>query len=196
MDLGDIFDILDNTPMDKVGDVVEFFVDHSEELDKLISIIKEAPALIANVGDALDEAADHAKEAAVSLVGTVAKAAPAGTAGRGGAAAALIAGAGTLDSGRTWQSKGRSRWPRGESQVARTHSYRGGRRARPHGRRAQEHRRSDGEALRLGRRRPSEGWSEHFAVQRRCSLRLVVLAGVGAGVSCARNPARVAGSFG
>lgn len=96
MDLGDITKMLDNTPMDKVGDVVEFFMDHRDELDKLIKIVQSAPALIGKVGDALGEAGDNAKEAAVSLAGTVAKGAPASAIGKGGAAATLISGAGNL----------------------------------------------------------------------------------------------------
>jgi|GEM_PF-6245655 len=96
MDLGDITKMLDNTPMDKVGDVVEFFMEHRDELDQLIAMVQVAPALIGKVGDALGEAGDHAKDAAVSLVGTVPKSAPAGTVGTGGAAATLISGAGTL----------------------------------------------------------------------------------------------------
>lgn len=103
MDLGDIGKMLDNTPMDKVGDVVDFFLDHRDELDKVIAFVRQAPALIGKVGDALGEAGDHAKDAAVSLVGTPAKASaasikggPGGTPGKGGAAATLISGAGTL----------------------------------------------------------------------------------------------------
>lgn len=87
MDLGDISKMLDNTPMDKVGEVVEFFMDHRDELDKLIGLAQAAPALIAKVGDALDDAGDHAKDAALAI---------AGTAGKGGAAATLAAGSGTL----------------------------------------------------------------------------------------------------
>ena len=96
MDLGEITKLFDNTPMDKVGDVVEFFMDHRDELDRLIAIVQAAPALIGKVGDALGDAGDHAKHAAVSLVGTVSPSAAAGTVGKGGAAATLIAGAGTL----------------------------------------------------------------------------------------------------
>lgn len=87
MDLGDISKMLDNTPMDKVGEVVEFFMDHRDELEKLIDLVQAAPALIAKVGDALDDAGEHAKDAALAI---------AGTAGKGGAAATLAAGSGTL----------------------------------------------------------------------------------------------------
>jgi len=87
MDLGDISKMLDNTPMDKVGEVVEFFMDHRDELDKLIGLAQAAPALIAKVGDALDDAGEHAKDAALAI---------AGTAGKGGAAATLAASSGTL----------------------------------------------------------------------------------------------------
>ncbi len=87
MDLGDISKILDNTPMDKVGEVVEFFMDHRDELEKLIGLAQAAPALIAKVGDALDDAGEHAKDAALAI---------AGNAGKGGAAATLAAGSGTL----------------------------------------------------------------------------------------------------
>ena len=96
MDLSDITKMLDNTPMDKVGDVVEFFMAHRDELDKLMTLVQGAPALIGKVGEALGDAGDNAKQAAVSLVGTVAKGAPASTIGKGGAAATLISGAGTL----------------------------------------------------------------------------------------------------
>jgi len=87
MDLGDISKMLDNTPMDKVGEVVEFFMDHRDELDKLIGLAQAAPALIAKVGDALDDAGEHAKDAALAIAGTAAK---------GGAASTLAAGSGTL----------------------------------------------------------------------------------------------------
>ncbi len=101
MDLGDIGKMLDNTPMDKVGDVVDFFLEHRDELDKVIAFVRQAPELIGKVGDALGEAGDHAKDAAVSLVGTPTKGGPAGlkgagAPGKGGAAATLISGAGTL----------------------------------------------------------------------------------------------------
>jgi len=87
MDLGDISKMLDNTPMDKVGEVVEFFMDHRDELEKLIGLAQAAPALIAKVGDALDDAGEHAKDAALAI---------AGAKGEGGAAATLAAGSGTL----------------------------------------------------------------------------------------------------
>ena len=87
MDLNEISKMLDDTPMDKVGDVVEFFVDHRDELDKLIGFAQAAPALLATVGDALDDAGEHAKDAALAI---------AGNAGKGGAAATLAAGSGTL----------------------------------------------------------------------------------------------------
>ncbi len=87
MDLGDISKMLDDTPMDKVGEVVEFFMDHRDELEKLIGLAQAAPALIAKVGDALDDAGEHAKDAALAI---------AGTKGKGGAAATLAAGSGTL----------------------------------------------------------------------------------------------------
>lgn len=87
MDLSDISKMLDNTPMDKVGEVVEFFMDHRDELEKLIGVAQAAPALIAKVGDALDDAGEHAKDAALAI---------AGTAGKGGATATLAAGSGTL----------------------------------------------------------------------------------------------------
>jgi ABC-type transporter Mla subunit MlaD len=87
MDLGDISKMLDNTPMDKVSEVVEFFMDHRDELDKLIGLVQAAPALIAKVGDALDDAGEHAKDAALAIAGKTRK---------GGAAATLAAGSGTL----------------------------------------------------------------------------------------------------
>lgn len=89
MDLGDIGKMLDNTPMDKVGDVVEFVLEHRDELDKIIGVVKAAPAMIAKIADSLGDAGEHAKDAAVSLVGQ---------AGKGGAAGALTSGAGTLTS--------------------------------------------------------------------------------------------------
>ena len=96
MDLGDIGKMLDNTPMDKVGDVVDFFLEHRDELDKVIAFVRQAPELIGKVGDALGEAGDHAKDAAVSLVGTTTKGGAAGAQGKGGAAATLISGASAL----------------------------------------------------------------------------------------------------
>ncbi len=87
MDLGDLSKMFDKAGMDKVGDVVEFVVDHRDELDKLIAIVKEAPALLGAFADALGDAGDHAKDAAVSL---------AGKAGKGGAAGTLVNGAGAL----------------------------------------------------------------------------------------------------
>ena len=89
MDLGDIGKVFDNTPMDKVGDVVEFVLEHRDELDKIIGVVKAAPAMIAKIDDSLGDAGEHAKDAAVSLVGQ---------AGKGGAAGALTSGAGTLTS--------------------------------------------------------------------------------------------------
>jgi len=87
MDMGDIGKIFDDTPMDKVGEVVEFFMEHREELERLIAIAQAAPALIGKVGDALDDAGEHAKDAALAI---------AGNAGKGGAAATLTSGSGTL----------------------------------------------------------------------------------------------------
>ncbi len=87
MDMGDIGKTFDDTPMDKVGEVVEFFMDHRDELERLITIAQTAPALIGKVGDALDDAGEHAKDAALAITGK---------SGKGGAAATLTAGAGTL----------------------------------------------------------------------------------------------------
>ena len=87
MDLGDLTKMLDKTPLDKVGEVIEFFLAHRDELDKLIAVVASAPALLSKVGDSLGDAGDRAKDAAVSL---------AGTAGKGGAAGTLTRGAGTL----------------------------------------------------------------------------------------------------
>lgn len=87
MDLNDIGKIFDNTPMDKVGDVVEFFLDHRDELDRLIALVQSAPAMLTKVADGLGNAGDEAKKAAVSLTGTR---------GKGGAAGTLTSGSATL----------------------------------------------------------------------------------------------------
>ncbi len=78
MDLSEITRMLDDTPMDKVGEVVDFFMDHRAELDKLIAAVQAAPALIGKLADALDDAGEHAKDAAQSIAGPVpvARAAP------------------------------------------------------------------------------------------------------------------------
>jgi len=88
MDIGDIGKFLDNTPAEHIKDVVEFFLEHRDELDKILSIVQGAPAMLAKVGDGLGDAGDNAKHAAISL---------AGTKGKGGAAGNLTTGAGTLN---------------------------------------------------------------------------------------------------
>jgi hypothetical protein len=85
--MGDIGKIFDDTPMDRVGEVVEYFLEHRDELDKLLTMVHVAPALIGKVGDALGDAGDHAKDAALAI---------SGKGGKGGAAATLVAGVGTL----------------------------------------------------------------------------------------------------
>lgn len=87
MDLGDIGKFFDNTPAEGIKDVVEFFMQHRDELGKLIGVLQTAPAMLAKVADGLGDAGEHAKSAAVSL---------AGTGGKGGAAGNLTTGATTL----------------------------------------------------------------------------------------------------
>lgn len=87
MDLGDIGKIFDSTPAQGIKDVVEFFMDHRDELEKLLKIVQAAPAMLGKIADGLGEAGDNAKTAAVSL---------AGTAGKGGAANTLTNGSSTL----------------------------------------------------------------------------------------------------
>jgi ABC-type transporter Mla subunit MlaD len=88
MDIGDIGKIFDNTPAEGLKDVVAFFMDHRDELDKIIGIVQSAPAMLTKMADGLGDAGDNAKTAAVSL---------AGNAGKGGAAGNLTTGAGTLN---------------------------------------------------------------------------------------------------
>ncbi len=87
MDLGDIGKIFDSTPAEGIKDVVEFFMDHRDELEKLLRIVQAAPAMLGKIADGLGDAGDNAKNAAVSL---------AGTAGKGGAASTLTNGSATL----------------------------------------------------------------------------------------------------
>lgn len=88
MDLGDIGKLFDNTPAEGIKDVVEFFMDHKDELGKLIGILQAAPAMLGKIADGLGDAGENAKSAAVSL---------AGSGGKGGAAGNLNTGATTLN---------------------------------------------------------------------------------------------------
>src|SRR5690606_38169660 len=71
-----------------IKEVVEFFMDHKDELGKLIGILQAAPAMLGKIADGLGDAGENAKSAAVSL---------AGSGGKGGAAGSLNTGATTLN---------------------------------------------------------------------------------------------------
>ena len=69
MDLGDIGKMLDNTPMDKVGDVVEFVLEHRDELDKIIGVVKAAPAMITKIADSLGDSRAGDQESGLFFTG-------------------------------------------------------------------------------------------------------------------------------
>ena len=79
MDLGDIGDLLGKNPtVDKIGDVVEFFMEHRDDLDKVIAFVQSAPAMLDKLAGGLSDAGAQARQASISLVGSTGKAGAAG----------------------------------------------------------------------------------------------------------------------